>query len=490
MGGFKNQSNTAWRHTIQDEWNSLTKRTNLNFVWAWVTVTDWWAGPNSTIVTIPWWGWWWWSSSWVAGSIQFSDWASGFSSDWANFFYDDTNNRLWIWTNTPWSPLHIVWRVYQTWLWDSTFFGFEAWLNDDLSSNINTAFGYQAMRANTTGYQNVAIWTQSLYSNTTWFSNVGLGYYSLWANTTWYYNIAIWTQSLYSNTTWAGNMAFGFQSMVNNTTWQFNCSIGYANLWNNTTWSNNVAIWTQNLNTSSTSNNNTAIGYQNLLNTTWANNVGIWTANLLTLTTWSDNIWIWTYSLYYSTTAIYNTALNYQSLYYNTTGDYWIWIGYRALFNNTTWDENIGIWSYAWTYTQAGANNQTSNNSIYIWYDTRSWADWDSNEVVIWYWAVGNWSNTITLGNSSMLRLYTAGLNLRAWTATAGTAPLKFTTWTNLTTPEAWVFEYNNTPHFTNSDWTRRHIILSDWTYTAWVVVVGWKVSVNIWGSSYNLLVE
>jgi len=55
----------------------------------------------------------------------------------------------------------------------------------------------------------------------------------------------------------------------------------------------------------------------------------------------------------------------------------------------------------------------------------------------------------------------TARLHLPAGTATAGTAPLKFTSGTNLTTAEAGVMEYNNTPHFTNSDATRRHIVLA-----------------------------
>lgn len=55
----------------------------------------------------------------------------------------------------------------------------------------------------------------------------------------------------------------------------------------------------------------------------------------------------------------------------------------------------------------------------------------------------------------------TAVIHLKAGTATASTAPLKFTSGTNLTTAEAGVFEYNNTPHFTNSDATRRHVVLA-----------------------------
>lgn len=52
-------------------------------------------------------------------------------------------------------------------------------------------------------------------------------------------------------------------------------------------------------------------------------------------------------------------------------------------------------------------------------------------------------------------------LTLAAGTATASTAPLKFTTGTNLTVAEAGVMEYNNTFHLTNSDATRRHVVLA-----------------------------
>ena len=48
---------------------------------------------------------------------------------------------------------------------------------------------------------------------------------------------------------------------------------------------------------------------------------------------------------------------------------------------------------------------------------------------------------------------------MAAGTATASTAPLKFTSGTNLTTAEAGAIEYNNTFHVTNSDATRRHVV-------------------------------
>lgn len=54
----------------------------------------------------------------------------------------------------------------------------------------------------------------------------------------------------------------------------------------------------------------------------------------------------------------------------------------------------------------------------------------------------------------------TAVLHLKAGTATANTAPLKFTSGTLNTIAVAGQMEYNNTFHLTNSDNTRRHIVL------------------------------
>lgn len=75
----------------------------------------------------------------------------------------------------------------------------------------------------------------------------------------------------------------------------------------------------------------------------------------------------------------------------------------------------------------------------------------------------GDKGNIVEVGSKVGLGVPTplAVLHLKAGTATANTSPLKFTTGTNLTTAEAGVMEYNNTPHFTNSDATRRHVALA-----------------------------
>jgi hypothetical protein len=54
-------------------------------------------------------------------------------------------------------------------------------------------------------------------------------------------------------------------------------------------------------------------------------------------------------------------------------------------------------------YISGGGTNQTSNNSVYLGYDTRALADGDTNEIVIGASAIGIGSNTVVLGNDSIV---------------------------------------------------------------------------------------
>ena len=55
----------------------------------------------------------------------------------------------------------------------------------------------------------------------------------------------------------------------------------------------------------------------------------------------------------------------------------------------------------------------------------------------------------------------TAALHIKAGNASASSAPIKLTSGVVNTTAEAGAVEYNNTLHFTNSDNTRRHVVLA-----------------------------
>ncbi len=80
----------------------------------------------------------------------------------------------------------------------------QAWYGDS-----NTAVGYYALTANTTGANNTANGYQSLFSNTSGANNTAAGFRSLFSNTTGANNTANGYQSLYSNTTGTNNTALG-----------------------------------------------------------------------------------------------------------------------------------------------------------------------------------------------------------------------------------------------------------------------------------------
>ena len=216
----------------------------------------------------------------------------------------DSSGNVGIGTTGPSAPLHISGRVYQSDLGSSTFFGYEAGLNDDLSDNKNVAMGYQALHSNTTGADNTANGYQSLYSNITGTYNTANGYQSLYSNTA-NGNTANGNRSLYNNTTGYSNTANGFRSLYSNITGAYNTADGYYSLFSNT------------------ANGNTANGYE---------------------------------ALYSNTTGTYNTANGYHSLYNNVTGSGNIALGGAAGYNDTG-TENIVI-GYAISSVNTSGNYQ------------------------------------------------------------------------------------------------------------------------------------
>jgi hypothetical protein len=77
----------------------------------------------------------------------------------------------------------------------------------------NSAFGYQALFANTTGNENTAIGTVAAYSNTTGRDNTVVGDNAFYTNTTGSNNTAIGRQALQANTTASNNTAVGYQAL-------------------------------------------------------------------------------------------------------------------------------------------------------------------------------------------------------------------------------------------------------------------------------------
>ncbi|MDB5266126.1 MAG: hypothetical protein JWM39_839 [Parcubacteria group bacterium] len=147
---------------------------------------------------------------------------------------------------------------------DDTIFGLgSGGQNATTSAAIKslTAFGFNALAANTTGNVNNAFGANALAANTTGGGNNAFGANTLTVNISGSLNDAFGNGVLIRNTTGSGNNAIGSGVLSNNTTGSNNNAIGSLTLVGNTTGSNNNAIGNLALN-GNTGNSNSALGDQ------------------------------------------------------------------------------------------------------------------------------------------------------------------------------------------------------------------------------------
>ena len=186
--------------------------------------------------------------------------------------------------------------------------------------------------------------------------------------------------------TFLGYQAGGSTSEV------YNTAVGYKSLYSNTSGRSNVAVG----------------GYALYSNTTGQTNVGVGLDALYSNTTGRDNSAVGQSALYYNNGS-YNSAMGAYALQDNISGSYNSAMGAHALFHNTTGSKNTALGFNAGAYTESFTYNKTSNNSVYIGYNTKAKADGDTNEIVIGASAIGNGSNSVTLGNDSITKTILKG---------------------------------------------------------------------------------
>ena len=119
------------------------------------------------------------------------------------------------------------------------------------------------------------------------------------------------------------------------------------------------------------------------------------------------------FALISNTTGVQNTAIGSSALYANTIGVNNNALGFGALSGNITGSGNMANGSQAGKSIANGQVNTTPENSIFLGALTKSLTVNDTNQVVIGYQAVGNGSNTVTIGNSSITDNYFIG-NVRS----------------------------------------------------------------------------
>lgn len=259
----------------------------------------------------------------------------------------------------------------------NTVVGFEA-----LSANTsfaNTALGYQTLKNTTIGGQNVAIGWSALVNNVEGWANIGIGTAALIDNTIGSYNVAIGLESMQSNTSGNYNTAVGEASLERNTTGNSNAAFGQGTLGRNTTGSYNTAIGDRALNDFNTGQFNTAVGADAL-------------------------------SGAFNATGNYNSVVGYTACINISTGSRNSTLGYDALKSNTTGNDNIAIGGNAGSLILSGGFNDVCNSSIFIGNETRPSGNNETNQIVIGHSTIGAGSNTITIGNNSIVSTILKGL--------------------------------------------------------------------------------
>ncbi|MBF0245528.1 MAG: tail fiber domain-containing protein [Planctomycetes bacterium] len=228
----------------------------------------------------------------------------------------------------------------------NTAMGYEA-LKAVSSGNYNVAVGSRALTSNTTGYENVAVGCDALRSNTTGYRNVGVGFSALYSLTSGCKNVAYGSNAMYSNQIGSNNTAFGASALYSyNAADGYNSALGYRALYSLTDGQRNTACGSFALQNVTSACNNTAIGYYAMSE----------------LTLGEDNAVHGAFALQNNQTGSRNTAVGFcagngaigQSFdnnsllgsyagYSLTTGSNNLLIGYKAGYDITSGNNNIII---------------------------------------------------------------------------------------------------------------------------------------------------
>lgn len=129
------------------------------------------------------------------------------------------------------------------------------------------------------------------------------------------------------------------------------------------------------------------------------------------VTTGGYNTFIGSQAGRYLTTGVGNTFIGQQAASLTTSGNNNIAIGVTSLYGNVTGSFNVAIGSSAGRY--AGASGSTANSNplfnTYIGVNTRSLAQNTQNEIVIGYATTGGGTNSVTIGNDSIVKTLLKG---------------------------------------------------------------------------------
>ena len=268
------------------------------------------------------------------------------------------------------------------------------------SGSANTMIGAYSLLYGSPGSNNTAVGTMSLASLTN-TGNEGND------------NTAVGTNAIRQGGAANGsrNTAVGSAALSNGSGTYNNTAVGYNTLAAGISGASNTAVGTFALQNNTTANYNVGIGYETLRNTTTGgSNTAIGKGAMYSNTSGDVNTAVGESALISNTNGRYNTSIGVQSQEQNTSGQSNTAIGVAAIDRNGTGSNNAVLGAFAGRYIADNATSNTViNNSVLLGFNARPLANNANNEIVIGYNAIGNGSNTVTLGNSSITSVKTSG---------------------------------------------------------------------------------
>jgi hypothetical protein len=236
----------------------------------------------------------------------------------------------------------------------NTTFGFEA-LNANTTGYENTAIGYRALKTQTTGYYNTAIGSSSQRSLTTGTDNTSVGCFAKFYGTTGSNNTGLGSMALFQG----GNLsctAVGSGAAYNCQN-SYNTAIGHQAYYTNAYGTSNVAIGWQSMLNSSSGDSSCAVGRNSLRDSTGSNNCAFGDASLRNLTSGVFNTALGAASQISANAGTYNTSVGSYSLNACNTGGYNVAIGSNSLNACNSGNYNVAVGNQALSSTTSASNN-------------------------------------------------------------------------------------------------------------------------------------
>jgi hypothetical protein len=300
----------------------------------------------------------------------------------------------------------------------------------------NIYIGESAGFSNISGRYNVAIGHQAGYNNKVDL-NTFIGWQSGFQNTSGSGNTFVGERTGESNTIGNNNSFFGGSSGRENSVGNNNTFIGQNAGQQNTSGSSNTFVGSQAGSYTTTGGNNTFVGEQaGILNTIGYSNAFFGDNSGYRNTTAYENTFIGSFSGYENKTGVENTFVGTSAGQNNGVGSDNTYIGHRAGNSNisgsnntlvgksagfdnavgnrntllgteagyvaTSGDDNLMLGYRAGAITNNVQNLTNSNTSIFLGSDARG-VNNASNQIVIGALAEGNGSNTVVIGNTSII---------------------------------------------------------------------------------------